>query len=115
MSKSTDSLNNSHDSIGNDEQLHCNFTSEEEYQSGRESDDESELEDNPTSSPFNLLFQSPSYGFDAMSSAENNGGSGSKPAQQVVKCCFENQRFWLMKGWTASMGGSLERASWSDA
>ena len=120
MNKSTDSMNNSHDSIGNDDP-YCNFTSEEDYQSVHE-DDDSESDDNPRSS-FNL-FQSPS-GVEVHSrQSENNysgggggigGGSGSKPSQQVVKCCFENQRFWLMKGWTASMGGSLERASWSDA
>ena len=56
MNKSTDSLNNSHDSIGNDDP-YCNFTSEEDYQSVHE-DDDSESDDNPRSS-FNL-FQSPS-------------------------------------------------------
>ena len=42
-------------------------------------------------------------------------GSKSRKSDTLVKCCFENQRYWMLGGWSAMMGGALERASWSDA
>ena len=65
-----------------------------------------------------------------MDEADYSGNSGSprsnsqgghqanalgKKSETIVKCCFENQRYWVVSGWSAMMGGALERASWSDA
>ena len=38
-----------------------------------------------------------------------------KQQETVLKCCYENQRYWVLTGWSQLMGGALERASWSDA
>lgn len=33
----------------------------------------------------------------------------------MVKCCYENQRYWLVAGWGTMSAAGLERAGWSDA
>ena len=70
------------------------FSSQDEY----ESMDEAECSDNSGSPRSN----------------SQGAGYSSKP-ETIVKCCFENQRYWVVSGWSAMMGGALERASWSDA
>lgn len=68
----------------------------DEYESGNES---SSGDDNV----FNPFQSSPGQ-------VEKN-----KRVERVVKCCYENQRYWVISGWSVMMGGALERAAWSDA
>lgn len=73
----------------------CEFSSMDEYESGIESSSGDENVFNP--------FQSP------------GPGDKNRRMERVVKCCYENQRYWVISGWSAMMGGALERAAWSDA
>lgn len=77
------------------------FTSQDEYETLDNSDNN---EDNAAN--FNP--------FKAVQPDFHNSKTSSKH-EQMVKCCYENQRYWLMGGWSTQMGGNLERAAWSDA
>ena len=74
------------------------FSSEDEYTSLSPSDSEGD---------------DPANNFNPFLAVDS--GQKTKKAEQVVKCCYENQRYWVVTGWGAMTGAGLERAGWSDS
>ena len=80
---------------------HEGFSSIDEYESVQDSSSEDENPP-PSFNPFSSPRQS------------QTAARVAKKAETAVKCCYENQRYWIMSGWHPLTSGTFERPGWSD-